>query len=397
MKLVDISEFFSDFGGGVRTYVHQKLEACAEAGVEATIIAPGPADRRETRHGGEVIWVRSPALAFDHRYHLFSRSKPVHDLLDEIKPDIVEGSSTWKGAWIAGDWQGPAAERAARSLFLHQDPVAVYPHSLLSPRIDETRLDQLCFWFWAYMRRLAKSFGSVVVASEWFAARLKAHRVGKPSVIPLGVEKTTFSPKLRNEIVRRQMLAECGVNDPDAVLFIAVSRHHPEKRLGMMIDAFQLYSQNNAAGLVIIGDGPAWRTIHKRAAACPGVKIAGQIGDREDLATRIASADYFVHGGAAETFGLVIAEALSAGLPFVAPHIGGAADFAHPAYSETYRAGDAAACADAMARITGRDRQELAIAARAGGNRVNTPSDHFDVLIAHYEQLILEQRLRIAA
>ncbi|MEM9168745.1 MAG: glycosyltransferase family 1 protein, partial [Pseudomonadota bacterium] len=60
MKLVDVCEFFSDFGGGVRTYVHQKLEACAKEGWKTTIIAPGPADRREKRLGGEVIWVRSP-------------------------------------------------------------------------------------------------------------------------------------------------------------------------------------------------------------------------------------------------------------------------------------------------------------------------------------------------
>lgn len=91
MRLVDICEFFSDFGGGVRTYVHQKLEACANEGWEATIIAPGPADRREKRLGGEIIWVRSPTLAFDHRYHLFARSKPVHDLLDELNPTVIEG------------------------------------------------------------------------------------------------------------------------------------------------------------------------------------------------------------------------------------------------------------------------------------------------------------------
>ena len=43
MHIVDVSEFYSDFGGGVRTYVRQKLEASARAGIRTTILAPGPA------------------------------------------------------------------------------------------------------------------------------------------------------------------------------------------------------------------------------------------------------------------------------------------------------------------------------------------------------------------
>ena len=393
MKIVDISEFFSDFGGGVRTYVHQKLEACAAAGCEATIIAPGRADRREKRLGGEVIWVRSPTLAFDHRYHLFSNPSPVHELLDEIKPDVVEGSSTWKGAWIAGKWRSDAA----KSLFLHQDPVAVYPHSLLSPTINEDTLDKCFFWFWGYMRRLARNFDSVVVASDWFGDRLKKHRIGAPTVIPLGVEKSMFSHSKRNDMLRKEMLKACNVDDPNATLFLAVSRHHPEKRLGMLMKAFSKFHENNPSGLFIIGDGPTWRTVHRQAAEHRGIKVAGHIGDREEIARRLASADFFVHGGAAETFGLVVAEALASGLPFVAPHLGGAADFAHPAYSETYRAGDPRACTDAMQRIIDRNRNDLVIAARAGSRRIMEPSHHFDALLKHYDVLVKQRRTRKAA
>lgn len=40
-------------------------------------------------------------------------------------PDVVEASSLWTGA-RAVNLQG----RAAKALVMHQDPVAVYPHSL---------------------------------------------------------------------------------------------------------------------------------------------------------------------------------------------------------------------------------------------------------------------------
>lgn len=76
MKLADINEFYSDFGGGVKTYVRQKLDVSAALGRKTTIIATGPHDRRENVSGSEIIWVRSPILPPDPRYHVFWNSAP---------------------------------------------------------------------------------------------------------------------------------------------------------------------------------------------------------------------------------------------------------------------------------------------------------------------------------
>lgn len=393
MRLVDISEFYSENGGGVRTYVRQKLDAFSRMGAEAIIIAPGSEDKRERMPGGEIIWVRSPKLAFDHRYHVFSRAKPVHDLLDELAPQVLEASSPWRGAAIAAKWKG----RAARALFLHQDPVAVYPQSLLSPLVEEDKVDQLCFWFWNYLKRVSRSFDRVVVSGAWFARRIERHCAIKPFIAPMGPEKSAFSTSLRSEPLRREMLRACGVADEAAPLFLAISRFHPEKRLSVVIDAFARLRQTHEAGLYIVGDGPTWRGVKRRAEAAPNVRVAGRIADRDDLARRLASADYFVHGGAAETFGLVVAEALASGLPLVTPHLGGAADLAHPAYAESYRSGDPAAMHAALARILARDRRELALAARAGANRLKSPDEHFKLLLEEYNILHSEKALSVAA
>lgn len=393
MRVADISEFFSDFGGGVRTYVHQKLEAAAKAGVAMTIIAPGPADRREKRLGGEIVWVRSPVLPFDHRYHLFARSKPVHALLGEMQPDIIEGSSTWRGAWIARDWVG----NARRALFLHQDPVAVYPQSFLSPALKPERVDQIFGGFWRYMARLAAGFDATMAPSTVFARRLERHGIARAHACPLGVDRALFGPERRSEALRLKMLADCGVEDPAAPLFIAVSRHHPEKRLPMMMRAFERFSAARPAALYLIGDGPMWRSVGAQARRIRGVAVAGPVTDRDLIAAKLASADYFVHAGAAETFGLVVAEALASGVPIVAPDLGGASEFAHPAYAESYRAGDAEALSAAMARIALRNRADLAMAARAGGHRVSAPADHFEKLFSVYGAICGAAPVREAA
>ena len=57
--------------------------------------------------------------------------------------------------------------------------------------------------------------------------------------------------------------------------------------------------------------------------------MEGEIRDRALLARYYASADVLVHGSAAETYGLVVAEAICSGLPVVVPDRGGAAKELH--------------------------------------------------------------------
>lgn len=60
MKIVDVAEFYSPLGGGVRTYVDHKLALARRFGHRVTILAPGPSTTRERRHGGEIQWLESP-------------------------------------------------------------------------------------------------------------------------------------------------------------------------------------------------------------------------------------------------------------------------------------------------------------------------------------------------
>lgn len=389
MKIVDIAEFYSDQGGGVKTYIRQKLEHAKESGVAIDVVAPGPEDRIEHRAGGRILWVKSPLHPADRRYHMFTRSRPVHEILDTVKPDVVEGSSPWRGGWIAGKWQG----EALRSHFIHSDPVASYPHTYLGRRLGYDRTDKLFAWFWSYLRRLDRLFDLSVVSSPWLAERMAGFGLQKPVSIPFGINKTEFSHSYRSAEARRDMLARCGIRSDDATLLVTVSRHHPEKRIPTMIQAVgELYGAS-PIGLFVIGDGLMRKTNEKFARGYRGIHIAGQIDDRMQLARCLASSDAIIHGCASETFGLVVAEGLSSGLPVIVPNRGGAADLAAPPFAELYEAGDVEDCKRAVLAFLGRDRQEMSDHARAhAATTIRSVAEHFQELFRTYEERLVNAR-----
>ncbi|MEE2779237.1 MAG: glycosyltransferase [Myxococcota bacterium] len=388
MKIVDVAEFYAEQGGGVRTYINQKLEAGAAAGHEVVIIAPGPEDAEEERLGGRILWVKGPPLPPDPRYYVLWNEAKVHRLLDQERPDVLEGSSPWSGGWFAARWKG----EAARTFIFHQDPVAVYPQTFLGGAFGAQRVDRLFGWYWAYLRSLSGRYDATVVSGHWLADRLRGFGLQRPEAVPFGIDKAQFSPERGTTEMRQRLLNACGL-DGDARLLVTVSRFHPEKRLGTLLSAFERASAKQPIGLVIYGDGPLRGMIRRRASRIPGVHVAGFTRDRDELSTVLASADAMLHGSAAETYGLVVAEAICSGLPVIAPDVGGAADLAASEYAETYRPGDALGCALAIERLLDRDRDELrAACVESGTQRIGTMDDHFQGLFRFYEQLVTERR-----
>jgi len=391
LKVVDVAEFYAELGGGVRTYIHQKLAAAKRLNVDVSIIAPGPEDKEEIVEGGKILWVKGPPMPFDPRYYVLWNERKVHRLLDREAPDIVEGSSPWSGGWFAARWKGAIAKRAKETFIFHQDPVAVYPQTFLGASLGPERVDSLFRPYWGYLRRLSARYDATIVAGQWLADRLESFDVKRPIAVPFGIDKARFSPSFRDDQIKRDWLTRCGIPaqlQAGAPLWVAISRFHPEKRLGTMLDAFARASAHRPMGLVIIGDGPLRKWVERRADSIPGVILTGFVKDRELVAKTLASADGFLHGSAAETYGLVVAEAICSGLPLVVPTLGGAADLADDSYAETYPAGDTDACAAAMTKLLTRPRELMQRAlSEAAASRVGTMEDHFTRLFEVYRGL----------
>lgn len=391
MKIVDVSEFYSPTGGGVRNYVDQKFKAAARHGHSLTVIAPGTENRVEKRDSGKLIWVESPQLPFDRNYRMFWSAKPVWRILDREAPDLVEGSSPWRGGWIAAGWPGSAV----KMLFMHADPVAVYPQTLLSGVFSPETIDRLFGWYWSYLCRLNAKFDGCVVAGSWLAKRFADHGLNSIHVVPFGVESAAFHPGLRDEALRAQMLEKCGLG-PDAALIVNMGRHHPEKRVGVAINAVAKAQQTRPVGLFIIGDGFIHNQVRALAEKVPHVYLAGWLGERSLLSRMLASADALLHCSTAETFGFAVAEAMCCGTPVVVPAAGGAGALAGAGYSEVYAPGDPDSAALAIDRLLHRSHAQLCAAAAQAGRELGDIEKHFDRLFAVYAKAVRDKTAKVA-
>ena len=388
MRIVDVNEFYSPSGGGVRTYLERKMGLLAEMGHELIVVAPGREDAVEERPGGgRIHYLKSPPLPFDATYGLFWDEAAMTALLDRLDPDLVECSSPWRPAWFVGRWRG----RAVKVFFMHNDNMAAYAQRWFEGVASHARIERAFGWYTHYMGRFLQLYDAVVTNGPALEKRLRARGLRIDAAMPLGIERGHFSPTLRDEGLRRAMLGQLGLPG-NGMLLLGLGRHHGEKRWPVVIDAAARAGARAPVGLMLLGAGPDTPRLARRAAGSPHIKLFRPVYDRERLSRIMASADALVHGSESEPFGLVASEAIASGLPLVVPDSGGCAEVADPLSSELYAPRDAAACADAIGRLYARDQALLRGAAVAAAGRVRSDRDHAADLMAYYERLIWAKR-----
>lgn len=164
-------------------------------------------------------------------------------------------------------------------------------------------------------RRYANLADTVIVPTPAMERRLRNLGVTAPiAVIPTGIDLRHFSSGRRDERWREALLGPGG-----GKLVLLVSRLAREKNVELAFSALAAMGGADAH-LVLAGDGPQRPALESAArdAGLEGrVHFAGHVA-REALPDLYASCDAFVFPSLTETQGLVLAEALAAGLPVVA-------------------------------------------------------------------------------
>ncbi|EIZ79309.1 glycosyl transferase, group 1 [Novosphingobium sp. Rr 2-17] len=378
MKIVDVCAFYSPQGGGVRTYIEQKLRIGPQLGHEIVVIVPG--ERHEVIErgpGARIVSLPSPRFPLDRKYGYFADEGVLHAALDAEKPDVVEVSSPWRSPSMVARWQGSAR----RSLVMHADPLSAYAYRWFEPVLSRSHIDRGFELYWEHLRHLGQAFDMTVCANHDLAGRLRDGGVAGVCVHPLGVETGVFTPEQRDPELRARLLELCGL-DQNARLLVAAGRLAPEKRWPMVVDAVAAASQQTPVGLVLFGEGREKRAIRSAIGGNPHVRLFEPERDRTAFAAILASADAVVHGCEAETFCMVGAEARASGTPVIVPDCGGAADHARNAGSLTYKAGNRFSLTNAIVKFC-EQRQGARSASWVVSN-----VQHFEGLFADYGHIV---------
>ncbi len=145
----------------------------------------------------------------------------------------------------------------------------------------------------------------------------------------------------------------------DGRRFVVVSRLTPRKGVDVLVEAYnQYYAQvSDPWSLVIVGDGPERERLENMAG--PGITFAGFVqGDA--VPKTYGQADAVVLPSLADPWGLVVNEAMAAGLPVVVSTGAGCATDLVDGNGLTVPPGDAAALARALEVVSGLGDDERA-------------------------------------
>ena len=361
LLFADLTQSWSEVGGGVRTYLrHKRRHIIENSDHRHLMIVPGPRDDIEIEHGGRAItaYIASPKLPGSPHDRWLLRNRVVRSVLNDHRPNLVECQDAYNLPWAAIRHARQNAGTALVAAYCTDFPTVYVdrPFSKWLGKAAGGAAARICY---GYCGRLYRQFDAVYAMSEHGgAARLRSLGVREVDVVPLGVELGQFSPGKRDLRMRRSL----GL-DGDQPLLIYVGRLDSEKRPQIVADAFRKLPASLGAALLLIGDGPLREQFVGREAE--RIFAPGYCSDRSDLAAWLASADVYVSAMADETFGISVIEAQASGLPVVGVAAGAMVDRVPCGLGLVGQIDDSAVMATNIVAVLQGDRATMGERARA--------------------------------
>jgi glycosyltransferase involved in cell wall biosynthesis len=234
-------------------------------------------------------------------------------MLEAFGPDLVHVATESTVGFSGRNW-------ALRSGI----PLVTSFHTNFPAYLHDYHMGPLEPLVWRYLRWFHSRSSTTFCPSRDTLEMLKGrgfHR--RLDIWGRGVDTELFSPDRRSETVRDRIAPGA-----DRIL-VYVGRLAAEKRVDFLLDAFVRVREALGEGvaLVFVGDGPAGEKL--RARKVPGVHFTGFLRG-VPLAEAFAAGDMFVFASDTETFGNVVLEAVSSGLPAVAVDRGGVTETVIP-------------------------------------------------------------------
>ena len=326
MVIADVTSFFSDSCGGIKTYYREKARWLPRLGIRCHFVVPGRRTTAQKFAGGTLHTVAGPPL--NRHYRVFGDLAELGRVLRELAPDIIEIGSHY----VLPD----LVVRAVRDIrpqpriigFYHSDFPATYVEPALAnfPRVQQAAVSAA----WHLVRRQHARYDATLVASSYIADKLVSAQIPRVRWVGLGVDSEQFRPRGprgdTHGIAGNTHSAWRGGRSKKAPLLVYSGRLSNDKQFDVLLAAYDHIYARAGARLLIVGDGPLMSDARLFAAVRPQVTLCGYLDNSEQVARLLARADAVIAPGPYETFSLTAAESLACGTPVIAADHGGNAE-----------------------------------------------------------------------
>ncbi|MEW5804542.1 MAG: glycosyltransferase [bacterium] len=294
---------------GVAITINRILQTAKRRGIDLVIIT---SSHRETGYRGGIMNFQSVGdFALPEYSQLKMHFPPILDMLDYIER---EGFTR-----IHVSTPGTVGLMALFIAKLMDMSITGTYHTDIPEYIrDLTGDDGLESAAWNYMIWFYNQMNEVTVPSA--ATRRQLIERGLPEwktkPLPRWVDTEVFTPSKREPHFWRKY----GLNGD--IKFLYVGRISKEKNLKLLAEVFKgIIESNLSADLVLVGDGPYRSELEKELEEYPVLFTGYLTGD--ELCKAYASSDVFIFPSTTDTFGNVVLEAQSSGLPVIVSNEGG--------------------------------------------------------------------------
>ncbi len=304
MKILHIYKDYEPVIGGIENHVKMLAEAQAARGHRVTVLVTSLTRQTTIERRNGVLVIKAARLA-----HVASTplSVSLPAILSRLQADVAHLHFPYP----MGELSALLASRAPRLVFTY--------HS------DVVRQAGLLRLYRPLMHRVLRRADAIIATSPPYAASsdvLRRYR-DKVRIVPLGIHTSLYATA--NPLRVSSLLGEWSPDGQPLILFVGKLRYY--KGVEVLLRAAP---QIQRGRVLIVGGGPERERLDALAAQLgieERVHFLGALSDEELLALRHAarqSGGLFVLPAThrSEAFGMVLLEAMAAGLPLVTTELG---------------------------------------------------------------------------